>query len=124
MALGRSKIALYYRPRIFLNNLFVPFRYSPQLLVNDMKFLWQTPFEEENGPLGVTYVQQVSTVVTNLFRLALAFGFAASIACAPVKRAVLLVAERVIENDKPLFALVFGGVAATAKVGAWLVNIL
>lgn len=54
-------------------------------------------------------------LMPNLLRVILAFTFLFSFFLQPAKGVILTAWARVVESDKPVFTLVFGGVAGIAK---------
>jgi hypothetical protein len=68
--------------------------------------------------------QDATWIFTNGGRFALAALFVASYLLKPLHEAISLLWARVVESDKPIFTLLFGGAAAAAKAVEWAIHAL
>lgn len=76
---------------------------------------------EEHLIFTLFFGMMLSTVL-NLLRFAITIIFVCSFFLQPLKQLLLAFWARIIESDKPVFTLVFGGVAAIAKTVEELVK--
>jgi hypothetical protein len=81
------------------------------VLVNSIVFL---------RPLGYVLIRSYGigyflAVLPNLLRLAIALSFVISYLLKPLQTPLLALIARIIESDKPIFTLLFTGIAALAK---------
>ena len=93
---------------------------SPQELLNAADYSFDTFGWLAQKALAWTFAARqflwIFGVIPNLFRLLLAFVFLSSFLLKPLHSAILFLLRRIVESDKPIFTLVFGGAAALAKL--------
>jgi hypothetical protein len=58
-----------------------------------------------------------------VIRIGIVLVFISSVAFAPVRNAILLVASRLVESDKPIFTILFAAVGAMIKAGREIASI-
>jgi hypothetical protein len=61
------------------------------------------------------HLSGLTNLIPNLIRLLITVVFLGSLFLQTLKRPIMTVWARVIESDKPVFTLLFGGTAAVAK---------
>jgi hypothetical protein len=69
----------------------------------------------DSSVIFMEHLSMLSNLIPNLIRLAITLIFVSSFLLHPFQRPIMTLWARVIESDKPVFTLVFGGAAALAK---------
>jgi hypothetical protein len=98
----------------------VYFTQHPLYLINvditEFEIPWFYKPQEDWSPyFAIEFTRFVAGFAANLIRLAISLVFVGSFLLRPiVMRPLLLVWLRIVESDKPIFTLIFGGASATA----------
>jgi hypothetical protein len=77
----------------------------------------------DTSVIFMEHLAALSNLIPNLVRLAITLIFVSSFLLHPFQRPIMTLWARVIESDKPVFTLVFGGAAALAKAIQEIVKI-
>ena len=80
-----------------------------------------------NYPTSIEFVDHLSllmNLIPNLVRFSITVIFIASFFLPTIQRPIMTLWARVIESDKPVFTLLFGGTAAVAKAIQEIVKVL
>ena len=96
----------------FADNLFDPSRLSLSYVLSSLLKIENYCSDERTSGLAFGHLL---SGLTNLGRLSLALIFLLSFLLRPIRVPVLIVLARIVESDKPVFTILFGGVAAAAK---------
>jgi hypothetical protein len=90
---------------------------------NLQPYLWSFLYTPDKAWTGyVSFFLNVLSYGPQVLRVLLAVVFAASCLLKPLSRLVLLLLQRLVENDKPTFTLLAGGLGAIAKATQDLVG--
>jgi hypothetical protein len=88
---------------------------DPKSFFPPLFFIYQAGPDDGKPPVFMYHLANLTNLLPNFSRLSIMAVFIASFFLRPLQRPIMTLWARIIESEKPVFTLLFGGIAAIAK---------